>query len=111
MKATITDARIKALKVESDKRDREDHNTAVIVVASSLFESIGQINYDHVKITLPKTEGIPIEIITRKRRKRADIAFYLPSGTLAHIEIKTHKKGSYITLEDLEKLRKLKEKE
>ena len=111
MNATITDTRLKTLKIESDKRDREEHNTAVGIVASSLFNSFGLINYDHIKMTLPKTKEIPLEIISRKGRKRADIAFYLPTGTLTHVEIKTHKKGSYITLDEQRNLQNLQQKE
>lgn len=111
MKSMITDTRMKMLKVESDKRDRKDHNTALATVVTSLYESIGQINYDHIKLTLPKKRDIPLEVITRKQRKRADIAFHLPSGTLVHVEIKVHQKGSYITNRDIENLRNLKEKE
>ena len=111
MKATITDTKIKPIKIESDKRDRKEHNTAVATVVTSLYESIGPINYDHIKLTLPKEKDIPLEVITRKKRTRADIAFHLPSGTLVHVEIEVHPKGSYITNRDLENLRKLKEKE
>lgn len=111
MSVTIVDPRIKAIKIESDKKDRKEHNTAVGIVASSLFESMGMINYDHIKMTLPKTRGIPLEVITRKWRKRADIAFYLPTGTLAHVEINIYKKGSYITIEEYRNLQNLKQEE
>ena len=111
MNATITDSRIKVLKVQSDKRDRKDHHTALATVVTSLYESIGQLNYDHIKLTLPRKRDIPIEVITRKQRKRADIAFHLPSGTLVHVEIKVHQKGSYITNQDIINLKNLPQEE
>ena len=107
MKALITDTRLKTIKVESDKKDRHEHNHAIAVIVTALFPKTDKINYDHIKLTLPKTKQIPLEIRTRKGKKRTDIAFYLPTETLVHIDVQVYPKGSYITPEKIKELQNL----
>lgn len=95
MKALITDTRLKAIKVESDKKDRLEHNQAVAVIIAGLQFRTSRINYDHIKTTIPKAQEIPLESYSRKKKKRADIAFILPTGTLVHIDVTVFPKGSY----------------
>ena len=107
MKALITDPRIKPIKIESDKKDRHEHNHAIAVIVAGLFHKTNRVNYDHIKITLPKATEIPLEIRTRKKKKRADVAFYLPTGTLVHIDVQVYPRGTYITPEKLKELQNL----
>ena len=111
MKVGITDTRIKTIKVEADKRDRQEHNHAIAVIVAGLFHKTDKVNYDHIKLTLPRATEIPLEVITRKRRKRTDIAFHLPTGTLVHIEVEVYPKGTYLTPQKLKELQALAEKQ
>ena len=86
---------MKAIKVESDRKNRLEHNHAVAVIVAGLRFKTNRINYDHIKTTLPKAPEIPLESPSRKKKKRADIAFILPTGTLVHIDITVFPKGSY----------------
>ena len=95
MKALITDTRLKAIKVESDKRDRREHNHAIAVIVAGLRFRTNRINYDHIKTLLPRAPEIPLESPSRKKKKRADIAFILPTGTLVHIDVTVFPIGSY----------------
>ena len=95
MKSLITDTRLRAIKVESDKRDRAEHNHAVAVIVAGLRFKTNRINYDHIKTTLPKAPEIPLESPSGKKKKRADIAFILPTGTLVHVYVTIFPKGSY----------------
>ena len=111
MKALITDTRLKTIKVQSDKKDRHEHNRAVAVIVAALFHENNKVNYDHIKLTLPKATEIPLEIHTRKGKKRTDVAFHLPTGTLVHVEVKVHPKGTFITPREIKELQDLTKRE
>lgn len=95
--AKIPDPSLKFLNVKSDKGDRKHHNLAVATVATALHKTVGRINYDHVDLVAKRDRSIPLVAVSRKKRTKADIAFWLHGNILVHVEIKTHKYGEFIS--------------
>lgn len=99
--AMIRDPKLKFLNVKSDKDDRKQHNTAVIVVAGALSKLGFEINYDHVDTTIPKNRDIPLTAYSKKKRRKADIAFGLYDDTLVHVYIDVFRQGQFLNDKDI----------
>ena len=89
----ITDPKLKFLNVESDRDNRKEHNTAVTLIASALSKLGIEINYDHVNSVLPKNQDIPLTSFTKKRTRKADLAFMLHDNTLVHVHVDVFQRG------------------
>ena len=91
--AEITDPKLKFLNIRSDKDNRKEHNTAVVLIASALSKLGIEINYDHVDSVLPKNREIPLSSFTKKRTHKADLAFMLHSNVLVHVHVDVFQRG------------------
>ena len=109
--AEIRDPKLKFLNVESDRNNRKEHNTAVILVASALSKLGIEINYDHVHSTLPKNQDIPLSSFSKKKTQKADIAFMLHSDILIHLHVDVFKRGPSLTVMDIINKEQAKKKE
>ena len=109
--AEITDPKLKFLKINSDRANRKQHNTAVALLASALAKIGVEVNYDHVDSLIPKNRDIPLESFTKTKTRKADLAFILPDDTLVHVHVDVFQRAPSLIVLDIINKEQAKKKE
>lgn len=97
---TINDPFLIFIEIPKGQGRSNKHNQAVALLATLLYKNGYEVNYDHVNATIPKNKAIPLELRTRKRHFKADLAFWIDNNTLVVVEVKTLQKGSFVEVKN-----------
>jgi len=83
-----TDPNLPIVKTKRGTAEHQDHNSAVTDLVTAVWKHISQkLNYDHIELTLPRTD-IKLEY----GRRRYDIAYRDRHGNDVLIEVKVRTK-------------------